>query len=273
MKNINKPRILVADDEPSNVDLLNGILKDEYEIIAAYNGNDALLKVKNSLPDLILLDVVMPGLNGLDLCRHLKNDEKTMSIPIVIVTALHEKEDRIKAIEAGADDFLSKPVDMDILFAKVKSLLRVKQHYDNLTSTSKDKSDFLISDEQPFSSKSLQIKETLEVEHPLLKMNPCIADIIKSHLEIIILKMLFDRAICGFDLIKEIYSKYGVLLSQGTVYPFLYSLKESGILQVEPMKGNMRTKLYSATEEGRSIIEKRLNEFIETEEYFLKSMK
>lgn len=259
MKNINKPRILVADDEHSDVELLNRILKKDYEIIEAYDGNEVLLKVKNSSPDLILLDIMMPGINGFDLCRLLKDDEKTMSIPIVMITALHEKEYRIRAIEAGADDFLGKPLDIDILCAKVKSLLRVRRHYDNLMCASKDKSD-----------KSIQ--EVLEVEHPLLRINPCIEDIIKSHLEIIILKMLSNRTMCGFDLVKEIYSKYGVLLSQGTVYPYLYSLKESGILQVEPMKGNMRTKLYSVTEEGKCIIEKRFNEFIETEVYFLRSI-
>ncbi len=117
------------------------------------------------------------------------------------------------------------------------------------------------------------IQEVLEVEHPLLKVNPCIEETIKNHLEIIILKMLSDKKMCGFDLIKEIYSRYNVLLSPGTVYPFLYTLEEKGILQIEPMKGNMRTKLYSVTEDGMHIFEKKLNEFIETEEYFLKSIK
>ncbi len=265
-----KPKIVVADDEPSDVELLSGILKKDYEIITACDGEEALLKVKNNLPDLILLDIMMPGINGFDLCRLLKDDEKTMSIPIVMVTAIHGKEDRIRAIEAGADDFMSKPVDMDILCAKVKSLLRVKQHYDNLMCASKDKSVFLTYGRL---TSSKPIQEVVEVEHPLLKVNPCIEDTIKSHLEIIILKMLSNKAMCGFDLIKEIYSRYNVLLSQGTIYPFLYSLKEKGILQIEPMKGNMRTKLYSVTEEGMHIFEKKLNEFIETEEYFLKSIK
>lgn len=269
MKKISKPRILIADDNSSDVELLTEILQKDYEITTACDGEEALFSVKNSLPDLILLDIMMPGINGFDSCRLLKDDEKTMSIPIVLVTALHEKEDRIRAIEAGADDFLSKPVDREILSAKLKSLLSVKQHYDNLLCASKDKSDFLIGD--GLISKS--IEEVLEVEHPLLKIHPCIEDIIKSHLEIIILKLLSNRAMCGYDLIKEIYSRYSVLISQGTVYPFLYSLRESGIIQVEPMKGNMRTKLYSVTEEGKHIIEKRFNEFIETEEYFLKSIR
>src|SRR5665648_525713 len=101
---------------------------------------------------------MMPGMDGFDLCKLLKDDEKTMSIPIVMVTSLHEKEDRIKAIEAGADDFLSKPVDMDILYSKVKSLLRVKSHYDNLMHSDKT---LLKTD-----------RNNLEVEHPLLE--PCL---------------------------------------------------------------------------------------------------
>jgi len=259
MKDINKPKILVADDEQSSVELLNGILKQDYEVIAAYDGNEALLKVKNSFPDLILLDIMMPGINGFDLCRLLKDDEKTMSIPIVMVTALHETEDRIKAIEAGADDFLSKPVDMDILCAKVKSLLSVKSHYDNLMHANKA----LLNNNQ----------EVPEIEHPLLKTNPHVEDIVKSHLEIIILKMISRRPMCGYDLIKEIFANYNVLLSQGTVYPFLYSLKEEGILHAEFMKGNMRTKRYSPTQEGKQMIEKKLDEFIRAEEYILNSIR
>ncbi len=259
MNNINKLRILVADDDPSDVELLNSVLKKDYEIIAAYDGNEALLKVKNSFPELILLDIMMPGINGFDLCRQLKYDEKTMSIPIVMVTALHDKEDRIKAIEAGADDFLSKPVDMDILCAKVKSLIGVKSHYDNLMHANKA----LLNNNQ----------EVLEIEHPLLKPNPRVEDIVKSHLEIIILKMISERPMCGYDLIKEIFAKYNVLLSQGTVYPFLYSLKEEGILYAEFMKGNMRTKRYSPTQEGKQMIKKKLDEFIRAEVSVLNSIR
>jgi DNA-binding PadR family transcriptional regulator len=78
---------------------------------------------------------------------------------------------------------------------------------------------------------------------------------------------------CGFELIKEIFMRYNVMLSQGTVYPFLYSLKEEGIVNVGFMKGNLRTKIYSASQEGKQIIEKRINEFIDAEEYILNSIK
>ncbi|MDP2846368.1 MAG: response regulator [Candidatus Methanoperedens sp.] len=129
---MNKPRILVVDDNQLAVELLEGILSKDYEVVTAYDGNEALLKVEKSSPDLILLDIMMPGMSGYEVCKKLKSNEKTMSIPIVMVTALREKEDRIKAIEAGADDFLSKPVDVYELTARVKSLLRVKQYYDAL---------------------------------------------------------------------------------------------------------------------------------------------
>ena len=127
---MNKPKILVVDDEQLNVELLEGILSKDYEVVTAYNGNEALLKVEKTFPDLILLDIMMPGMNGYDVCKKLKSNEKTMPIPIVMVTALKEKDDRIKAIEVGADDFLSKPVDIYELSARVRSLLRVKQYYD-----------------------------------------------------------------------------------------------------------------------------------------------
>jgi DNA-binding response OmpR family regulator len=127
-----KPKILVVDDEPMNVEIFEGYLSNDYEVVKAYNGDEALLKVETTNPDLILLDVMMPGKNGFEVCKILKDNPKTMAIPIIFVTALKEKEDRIKAIEAGADDFLSKPIDIIEVTARVKSLLRIKQYYDAL---------------------------------------------------------------------------------------------------------------------------------------------
>lgn len=127
-----KPRILVVDDEPMNVEIFEGYLSNDYDIIKAYNGDEALLKVETTNPDLILLDVMMPGKNGFEVCRILKEHPKTMSIPIIIVTALKDKDERIKGIEAGADDFLSKPIDIIEVTARIRSLLRIKQYYDAL---------------------------------------------------------------------------------------------------------------------------------------------
>lgn len=125
-------KILVVDDEPANVELLMGLLSKKYDVETAANGKEAFAKVKDFSPDLILLDVIMPEIDGYEVCRQLKGDQKTMNIPIVMVTCLADREDRIKAIEAGADDFLSKPIDWIELGARVKSLLRIKEYLEEL---------------------------------------------------------------------------------------------------------------------------------------------
>lgn len=125
---MNKPKILVVDDIKQNVKLLRVILTaSEYDVVEAYNGEEALEKVKAELPDLILLDVMMPKLTGYEVCQRLRADERTRSIPVVMITALHEMDDRVKGIEAGADDFISKPFNKVELLTRVKSLLRLKQ--------------------------------------------------------------------------------------------------------------------------------------------------
>jgi signal transduction histidine kinase len=128
-----KKTILIVDDEERNIKLLKAYLSsDGYHLLEAHNGDEALRMVGGTCPDVILLDVMMPGIDGLEVCRRLKQDEKTRMIPVVIVTALQEKGHRIKAMEAGADDFLSKPVDQTELLVRVKSLLRVKTYHDDL---------------------------------------------------------------------------------------------------------------------------------------------
>ena len=131
-RDMNKPKILVVDDEPSNVDLLKTFLSTDYDVVTAYDGAEALLKVETTNPDIILLDIVMPGLSGFEVCKRLKTNEKTLYIPIVMVTALNEWSDRVKGIDAGADDFLGKPIDFNELSLRIKSLLRIKQYHDKL---------------------------------------------------------------------------------------------------------------------------------------------
>lgn len=92
---------------------------------------------------------------------------------------------------------------------------------------------------------------------------------IKSNLEIIVLSMLMERPMCGYDLIKDIFEKYNVFLSQGTVYPLLYSLKDDGLIQAQFARGNTRTKIYSVTEFGDDIVKEKINYFIQAEEYVL----
>lgn len=126
------PKILVVDDEPQNVELLDAYLALDYDVIEAYNGEEALLKIKDTLPDVILLDVMMPRMNGYEVCKILKNDPKTHFIPVILITALSDVSDRIQGIEAGADEFLTKPINKLELTTRVKSLLRIKRLHDDL---------------------------------------------------------------------------------------------------------------------------------------------
>ncbi|MBU4305167.1 MAG: response regulator [Candidatus Omnitrophica bacterium] len=133
MSKQNKPKILVVDDEPINVKLLEAnLLPAGYEVITASNGEEALCKVAENEIDLVVLDVMMPGVDGFEVTRRLRADETTQFIPIVLVTALKETAERIQGIDAGCDDFISKPFDRGELLSRVKSLLRIKYLRDEL---------------------------------------------------------------------------------------------------------------------------------------------
>jgi putative two-component system response regulator len=129
-------QILVVDDDPMIVDVLTRFLSREgYGVITAQNGIEALDKVKNHQPDLILLDVTMPEMDGFTACRLLKEDERTALIPITMLTGLDDREHRTRGIEAGADDFLTKPFEHSILRARIRSQLRLKRLTDQLEHT------------------------------------------------------------------------------------------------------------------------------------------
>ncbi|MBE3098574.1 MAG: response regulator [Planctomycetes bacterium] len=122
-------KILVVDDYPANVKLLEVNLQASgYETAAAYDGAEALQKVESERPDLILLDVMLPKIDGFEVCRRLRANEATAVIPIIMITALKDTEDRIRGLDAGADDFLSKPFDRGELLARVRGLLQVKYY-------------------------------------------------------------------------------------------------------------------------------------------------
>jgi two-component system, cell cycle response regulator len=126
-------RVLVVDDILSNVKLLEAKLTSEYfEVVTAFSGMEALAKMEECDPDIVLLDVMMPGMDGFEVCRRIKANPKTAHIPVVMVTALDQPSDRVTGLDAGADDFLTKPVDDAALFARVRSLVRLKMMTDEL---------------------------------------------------------------------------------------------------------------------------------------------
>jgi two-component system, cell cycle response regulator len=124
-------RVLVVDDVPANLRLLEAKLRAEYfEVALAASGPEALALSAAWSPDVILLDIMMPGMDGYEVCRRLKAQPATAHIPVVMVTALTEQAERVRGLQAGADDFISKPVDTALLFARLRALLRVKQVLD-----------------------------------------------------------------------------------------------------------------------------------------------
>jgi len=127
------PRILVVDDQPSIAGLMSQLLTIRgYSVVTASNADQAEAEILRQTPDLILSDVMMPGRSGYDLCRSLKENPSTRLIPFVLITGLSDSSDKVRGIEAGADDFLNKPVLAEELIARVKSLLRLKEFTDEL---------------------------------------------------------------------------------------------------------------------------------------------
>ncbi len=126
-------RVLVVDDVEANVKLLEAKLSSEYfDVLTAHNGPTALELAETELPDVILLDVMMPRMDGFEVCRKLKADRRTVDVPVVMVTALSDTANRLRGLEAGADDFLTKPVNDVALFARVRSLVRLKRMMEEL---------------------------------------------------------------------------------------------------------------------------------------------
>ncbi|MCI0408744.1 MAG: response regulator [Acidobacteria bacterium] len=130
---LKKPRVLIVDDNAQNVELLSALMQAEgYTVAAAADGLEALAQVEAAPPDLILLDIMMPGLDGYAVCRRLKERPETCLVPIVLLTALGAEEHLLRGIEAGADDFLTKPFSQAELKARVRSLLKLKAYTDEL---------------------------------------------------------------------------------------------------------------------------------------------
>ena len=126
-------RILVVDDNPEIVMVMRELLaSDGYDVLAVQDAAQAEAEIQRQAPDLILSDVMTPGKSGYEFCREVKDNPATRLIPFVLITGLTDREDRLRGIEAGADDFLNKPIFAEELFARVKSLLKIKEFTDEL---------------------------------------------------------------------------------------------------------------------------------------------
>jgi adenylate cyclase len=137
------PRILIADDNEANRDILATRLKTQgYELYEAVDGEQAMSAARTLLPDLILLDVMMPKLNGFVVCRRLKSDTALPFMPIILVTSLGDTKDVVAGLDAGADEFLTKPVDHTALMARVRSVLRIKSLQDRVMAQAADLADW-----------------------------------------------------------------------------------------------------------------------------------
>jgi two-component system, cell cycle response regulator len=182
-------RVLVVDDVAANVKLLEAKLSSEYfDVLSADDGHTALQIAEAELPDVVLLDVMMPRMDGFEVCRHLKANPRTADVPVVMVTALSDVANRLRGLEAGADDFLTKPVNDIALFARVRSLVRLKRMMEELrvregicgrfgdrdapTAEDAGPARILIVEDDDFSA--ARMAETLlPIAHPLTRVSTC----------------------------------------------------------------------------------------------------
>jgi len=168
MKDLSESTILVVDDTEANIDVLVNTLGDDYELAVAMDGESALTIASEDAPDLILLDIMMPGMDGYEVCRRLKADEKTREIPVIFVTAMGEAEDETKGLGLGAIDYITKPVTPSIVQARVRNHLELKRlrdqekEYLRLVEQEKKKSDALLANILPDSIAD-RLKEQQEV--------------------------------------------------------------------------------------------------------------
>ena len=133
-----QPKVLIVDDNKENLDLVTYFLKPQrYTLLTAADGESALEIVTRDKPDIILLDIMLPKMSGFEVCEKIKKNPETRFIPVVMITALKELKDKIRALEAGADDFISKPFENVELLTRVKSLLRIKKYHDELEESNK----------------------------------------------------------------------------------------------------------------------------------------
>jgi adenylate cyclase len=170
-------KILAVDDVPQNLRLLEAVLAPQgYTVVTAATGEEALFKVLSEKPDLILLDIVLPGINGYEVCKRLRADPKTSYLPVVMVTA-SELPEKLKAIEAGADDFVPKPFDAQELLGRVRSLLRIKTYHDTIEKQRVELSDWAKTLEARVND---QVDELARLGRLRRFLSPQIADVLLS---------------------------------------------------------------------------------------------
>ena len=134
-----QPKVLIVDDDKENADLIAYFLKPQnYKIITAHDGVEALKLVEKEAPDIILLDIKLPKMDGFEVCERIKKKAPTQFIPIIMITALKDLKSKIRSLEAGADDFISKPFENIELLTRVKSLLRIKKYHDEVEQKNKE---------------------------------------------------------------------------------------------------------------------------------------
>jgi len=179
-----RPTVLIVDDEIKNIELEKGYLESyNYEILTALNGEEALKVLSTNDVDIILLDVMMPGRNGFAVTKYLKSHEKTRLIPIILVTALTEKSERVKGIEAGCDDFVSKPVDSSELVARVRSLVKVKAYNDHMRNYERELENEVDKRTRELNAALKMIEETaIETIHRLAAAAECRDQYTGSHI-------------------------------------------------------------------------------------------
>ena len=132
MIDLSKCKVLVVDDTEANIDILVDTIESDYDVSVAMDGQGALEIVAEETPDLILLDIMMPGMDGYEVCQRLKSDEKTKDIPIIFLTAMTEEQDEARGLALGAVDYVTKPFSPDLIKSRVKNHLKLKMHRDNL---------------------------------------------------------------------------------------------------------------------------------------------
>ena len=149
-----RAKVLIVDDEPLNIRLLEGALKRDYEICFSLNGFEAIRDIKDQSPDLVLLDIMMPDMNGFDVCRVIRSDEAFSAIPIIFITAMDTFEGEVEGLEAGGIDYLSKPVNLDLLKLRVHNHLELKRRNDLI----REQRDLLDSQKKELESALARIK-------------------------------------------------------------------------------------------------------------------